>query len=219
VRYWNPSRTKFEPAPGPGFKRAFWLPVAYAADAAAIWEESGVGVFLTVMEFLQELVRIAAKERPALPLIGVSATRVIQFAKGSSTVPVLKSLRFVSRPACLPETRSEAPQVTTGASAPQLTAPAASPQAMPAPALAPAPGAALWPPKAAIAPAPLAAPASTTLAAPVVGGWDAAAPPEQSKLPAAEPKAAAPPKRGRAAKQTQQAVPQHDAELDDSIEF
>jgi hypothetical protein len=103
IQKWNASRKHFEPRPGPEWKKAFSVPIAYAPDSRAMWDQGGAGVFNAFIALMRALMEGGAPEQlPLLPLVRATGTRTEKFPNGASVVPVFELLRYVGRPVCLP---------------------------------------------------------------------------------------------------------------------
>jgi hypothetical protein len=124
VRQWNQSRARFEPKPsGEGWAKGFSVPIAYAKDAMAIWEQAGVGAWNTFADLFVELMRLAPQQFPKLPLITPLAPTTLRFARGNSLLLPFKVVRFVTRPPCLSDDTGQT----------QITAPSRLAPVRPAP--------------------------------------------------------------------------------------
>jgi hypothetical protein len=123
VKQWNASRARFEPRPpGDKWAKGFLAPLAYASDAAAIWEQWGAGVWIGFSEMFMELMTSAPAHLPSLPLLIPVSARPMKFAQGPTLVPKLQLSRYVPRPACLPEGDASPTEIATQPQArPQVT--------------------------------------------------------------------------------------------------
>jgi hypothetical protein len=131
VKQWNPTRAKFLPRPpGDKWQKGFIAPLAYAQDAAALWEQWGAGVWMGFAEMFATLMAIAPQQLPNLPVIVPGAPIPQKFAQGPSLKPILTVSRFVPAPACLTEFIGQLPPPPLQ---PSIPAPAVQPpQAKPA---------------------------------------------------------------------------------------
>jgi hypothetical protein len=85
--------------------------VAYLSNGQlvrAVWEQSSTAAWLGFTEIMMLLKTDAPQKLPALPLLGFAGNKPIRFGNGSSRVPQFNLLRFVPRPACLPEEEATA---------------------------------------------------------------------------------------------------------------
>jgi hypothetical protein len=109
---WNASRSKFEPQPGKEWKRAIYVSVAWLAQdgpSRAVWEQDAAATWMAYCEVMALIRPGAPGELPKLPLLACTATRPVQMPNGGTLVPTFTLLRYIARPACLPEAEEEAP--------------------------------------------------------------------------------------------------------------
>jgi hypothetical protein len=104
VKVWNPSRAKFMPRPpGNNWQKGFLAPIAYANDAAAVWEQWGAGIWMGFSEMFVTLMQSAPGQLPRLPLIVPGTPIPRKFAKGMSLKPTFSVSRYMPAPVCLTE--------------------------------------------------------------------------------------------------------------------
>jgi hypothetical protein len=126
---WNDTVAAFKPSPGDDFKKGFSIPCAIGMGKTASWEQAGAAVwnaFVALVPALQQ-----APSGDLLPLVKLTGTKLEQYKRGSTVIPVLEVVQWVPRPDCL---KPDAQRVDTG----QASAPAASPAPQPSPAPVPA---------------------------------------------------------------------------------
>jgi hypothetical protein len=102
-RLWSTTRAKMPPCPGEGWKRAFWAQLCAFIDGRPmrlIWEATQVASWLGYRDAMVRLAASAAAELPKLPLFAFTDHT-------PAMVPQFRVLRFVPRPACLPEDPQE----------------------------------------------------------------------------------------------------------------
>jgi hypothetical protein len=133
VKQWNPSRARFAPKPpGDGWAKGFSVPIAYAKDAMAIWEQAGVGAWNTFAALFVELMRVAPQEFPKLPFIKQLPPTALRFARGSSLSMSFDVVKFVACPPCLSGDTGQ-PQVATPAASSRVAHAAPPSEVRPAP--------------------------------------------------------------------------------------
>jgi hypothetical protein len=111
-KQWSEDRAKLGRRPGEDWKKAVRVSVAYAPDAAATWEQAGVGAcatFAAVMALLRE--NAADAQLPKLPLLSFVGHDAVRVGAGTTLVGKFKLLRFVPRPLCLAEEEDDAEPV------------------------------------------------------------------------------------------------------------
>jgi hypothetical protein len=91
---------------GENWARGFSIPVAYAKDATATWEQWGAGIWTGFAAMFSELMKDAAAQLPKLPVIIPAGHHVRKFAGGSTLVFRYTLKGFMPRPACLPENQA-----------------------------------------------------------------------------------------------------------------
>jgi hypothetical protein len=122
VKQWNPSRARFEPKPpGDGWAKGLSVPIAYAKDAMAIWEQAGVGAWATFSALFVVLMRVAPQQFPKLPLIKPLAPTALRLARGNSLSMSFDVVKFVACPPCLSGDFGQ-PQIAARPPAPSLVA-------------------------------------------------------------------------------------------------
>jgi hypothetical protein len=109
-KQWAPDRGKLGRRPGEDWKKAIRVQVAYAPDAAATWEQAGVGAWSTFAS-LMALLRANAADGllPQLPLLSFVGHDAVRIGQGTTLVGRFRLLRFAPRPACLAEEEDEGP--------------------------------------------------------------------------------------------------------------
>ena len=125
---WNESVASFKPQPGDDFKKGFCIPCAIGNGQTADWEQAGAApwnAFVALVPALQE-----APAGDVLPLVKMTGTRVEQYKRGSTVIPVLEVVKWVPRPDCL---KPDAARIAVD------PAPAAQPTQAAQPAPAPVP--------------------------------------------------------------------------------
>jgi hypothetical protein len=103
-KQWALDRSKLGRQPGRDWKKALHCEVAYARDARAVWEQSGVGAWSTfarIMATLRE--HNADQELPALPLLTFTGHDAVRVGMGATLIAKFSLVRFVPRPDCLTE--------------------------------------------------------------------------------------------------------------------
>ena len=94
---WNDKPSHFRPKPeGEGWKRGFSLPVALG-DRRVVWEQAAAGAWDAIKRFAVQLGGLPSDKMPVGKLVGVD---VIKFSKGSTVVPILELVKYISPPAC-----------------------------------------------------------------------------------------------------------------------
>jgi hypothetical protein len=105
-KQWNASRSKFERQPGDDYKRAMHAPIAYILNGSptfAVWEQNSVAAWMGYCDLMALLKAAAPGELPKLPLVSFTGHRQVRLGNGVTLVPIVKLLRFVPRPLCLPD--------------------------------------------------------------------------------------------------------------------
>lgn len=98
---WNASLSRFEAAPGEDWKRGFSIRCAIGSGKTATWEQAGAAAWNAFTALVPDL-----KGQPApgmLPLVKMTATKAVQFKRGSTVEPVLTIAKWVPKPDCLKE--------------------------------------------------------------------------------------------------------------------
>ena len=132
---WNASVAAFQPAPGDDFKKGFSIPCAIGMGKTATWEQAGAAVwnaFVALVPALQQ-----APTGDVLPLVRLTGSKLEQYKRGSTVIPVLEVVQWVPRPDCL---KPDAARIATD----PAPTPAAQPTQAAQPAPAPAPADAPW---------------------------------------------------------------------------
>lgn len=98
---WNPSISQMAPKPGDDYKKGFSIRCAVGGGKTANWEQAAVGswnAFTALIPALQ-----SGPGDGSLPLVRMTGHKLEQFAKGSTSTPVLEVVKWVPRPDCLKE--------------------------------------------------------------------------------------------------------------------
>jgi hypothetical protein len=100
-RRWNASISKFEPRPGPEWKKAHSIAVAFDQENAATWEQAGLASWIGLVELMKLVWAEADTKFPLLPLLRCTGHRPIDTRRGGTSAPTFELLKWVPRPAIL----------------------------------------------------------------------------------------------------------------------
>jgi hypothetical protein len=92
--------------PGDDWKKAFRVQIAYLSSgqpARAVWEQAQTAAWQCYISTMTLLKETAPANLPNLPLVAFTGHRAVRLGAGTTLIPEFKLLRYVPRPACLPE--------------------------------------------------------------------------------------------------------------------
>jgi hypothetical protein len=116
---WNQSRAKMEAQPGPDWKKAFRVQIAYlpsnGVPARAVWEQAQIAAWQCYVNIMTLLKEAGPGSLPNLPLIAFTGHRAMRLGAGTTLIPECNLIRYVPRPACLPEEVGAQPRQPSGA--------------------------------------------------------------------------------------------------------
>jgi hypothetical protein len=106
-RRWNADPARYDPQPGPDWKRAFSVPIALGNEQGAVWEQAALAGRIA-LDDLRKAIEADPHEHPGLlPLVRCTGNRRVQTRAGATVVPELKIERWVPRPAVLDQGEAE----------------------------------------------------------------------------------------------------------------
>jgi hypothetical protein len=100
---WKWNQKPFEPKPGEGYKKGFSIPCAIGGGEAVTWEQSGAAIeeSLAGLNLNSDYLVGTGPDVGKLPLVRMAGVREQTYKKGSTTIPVLKLVQWVDRPASI----------------------------------------------------------------------------------------------------------------------
>jgi hypothetical protein len=125
---WNDTIAAFKPAPGDDYKKGFSIPCAIGMGKTATWEQAGAAAWNAFVALVPALQQAPAGDM--LPLVKLTGSKLEQYKRGSTVIPVLEVVKWVPRPDCL---KPDAARIATE------PAPTAAPTPQPAQTAAPVP--------------------------------------------------------------------------------